>query len=278
MGRPLPLFMNKLGSMKKPYRVLWAILTVTFAGFLFLSVYSDVVERLDIRTGAFAQAFWGDPRRGDVQEAEPAEEMALKREERRLVTRVMDTTGKNILFIGDSMLEGLAPRLGAYCETNGHRLHTVIWYSSTTQVWGESKKLARYIRKFRPDYIFICLGSNELFVKNIKQLRRGFVEEIVSEVGDIPYVWIGPPNWKPDTGINSLLQAVVPKGNFYLSYTSTQHYDRSKDGAHPTRRSAAAWMDRVCHWIEHQGNYPIRLHSPKRLKGRYNAEVLQPVS
>lgn len=263
--------------MKKPYRVLWSILTVTFVGFLALSVYNEAFGHLVVKTGPFVQALWGSVRELPGHEAEPAEEQPLKTEERRQLARVMDTTSKNILFIGDSMLEGLAPRLGAYCEANGHKLHSVIWYSSSTKVWGESRKLTHCIQKFHPDYIIVCLGSNELFVRNVKTSRRKFVEEIVSEIGKLPYVWIGPPNWKPDTGINNLLQEVLPEGNFYLSYTPSQHYDRTNDGAHPTRRSAATWMDRVCRWIVHEGNYPIRLNRPKQLKGRYHSEVLKPV-
>ena len=33
----------------------------------------------------------------------------------------LDTTSQNILIIGDSMLEGLNPRLAAYAKANGHR-------------------------------------------------------------------------------------------------------------------------------------------------------------
>ena len=38
---------------------------------------------------------------------------------------------KRLLVVGDSMLEGLSPRLASYARLNGHKLYTVIWYSST---------------------------------------------------------------------------------------------------------------------------------------------------
>ena len=34
----------------------------------------------------------------------------------------MDTTSKTILFIGDSMVECLFPRMSAYAKKNGHKL------------------------------------------------------------------------------------------------------------------------------------------------------------
>ena len=190
-----------------------------------------------------------------------------------------DTTSKNILFLGDSMLEGLKPRLAAYAEENGHTMNAVIWYSSTTEIWGRNGavKVREYIQKFKPDYIFMSLGGNELFVSDIKDKRQQYVDAILREFGDIPYVWIGPPNWKPDTGINDMLAASCAAGSFYLSYTPDQHYDRARDGAHPTRSSAALWMDRVCKWVVTKSAHPIRLNRPAKDKGNCHTEILQPV-
>ncbi len=39
----------------------------------------------------------------------------------------VDTASQNILIIGDSMLEGINPRLAAYAKENGHTLNSVIW-------------------------------------------------------------------------------------------------------------------------------------------------------
>ena len=177
-----------------------------------------------------------------------------------------DTTAKTILFIGDSMLEGLSPRLAAYAQHNGHKLYTVIWYSSTSQVWGQSGKLAGYIRRLKPDFIFICLGANELFVRDIKSKRDKYVKKLISEAGNIPYVWIGPPNWKPDTGINDLIAANTAPGTFFVS--NGMHFDRAKDGAHPTRTSAAAWMDSVARWMPEHCAHPIKMEKPSAAAGR----------
>ncbi len=105
------------------------------------------------------------------------------------LSRPLDTAAQTILFIGDSMLEGLGPRLAAYAEKNGHTLYTVIWYSSTSEVWGQSDKLAHYMDMVKPTYVFVCLGANELFVSDIANKRRGYVRKIISDIDTVPYVW-----------------------------------------------------------------------------------------
>lgn len=186
----------------------------------------------------------------------------------------MDTTSKTILFIGDSMLEGLGPRLAAYAKANGHTLINVIWYSSTTEIWGRTTRLQERIQEFHPNYIFVCLGANELFVNDIQKKRQKYLNNMLSQIGNIPYVWIGPPNWKPDTGINDMLQASCAPGCFYLS--NGEHFDRAKDGAHPTRASAAAWCDRVCKWVMTKSTHPIKLNRPSESKAHCRTIVYQP--
>lgn len=178
----------------------------------------------------------------------------------------LDTAAKTILFIGDSMLDGLYPRLAAYSTHNGHTLYAVIWYSSTSEKWGGSGRLKSYIDRLAPDYIFICLGANELFVKDIAAKRDAHVKTLLGEMGDIPYLWIGPPNWKPDTGINDLIAANAAPGTFFLS--NGMSFERGKDGAHPTRASAAQWMDSVVRWMPANHPHPIRLEIPDIASGR----------
>jgi len=186
----------------------------------------------------------------------------------------MDTTSKTILFIGDSMLERFGPRLAAYAKANGHTLINVIWYSSTTEIWGRGTRLQERIAEFHPDYIFVCLGANELFVRDIRKNRQKYVDNILSQIGNIPYVWIGPPNWKPDTGINDMIQESVAPGCFYLS--NGEHFDRASDGAHPTKASAAAWCDRVCKWVMTSSSHPIRLEKPTENTARCRTIIYQP--
>lgn len=184
---------------------------------------------------------------------------------------VVDTMAQRILFFGDSMLEGLSKRLRSYVAENNHDLQNVIWYSSSTKIWATHiDTLAHFIADYDPTYIFVCLGSNELFIRNLEN-HDAYVKTIISGIGDIPYIWIGPPNWKDDTGINDIIQKNVGDHRFFPSKRLT--YQRGKDGAHPTYASAAIWMDSIAVWMNEEVRYRILMEPPQGDK-KSNAKTI----
>ena len=242
--------------MEKRYFGLWSILVLSLAFFVVVSVFDPItIGGVELRTVGMYERLTKTPKHIAEQLAEQKkkEEDAKKEEAKRQLK--LDSP-QTILFIGDSMLEGLAPRLASYAKDNGHKLYSVIWYSSTSEVWGETDSLKVNIERYKPTYVFICLGANELFVRDIQEKRDKYVKNILSQIGDLPYLWIGPPNWKPDTGINDLIAKNVTKGCFFLS--NGMKFDRAKDGAHPTRKSAILWMDSVIRWMPKNSAYPIK--------------------
>ena len=241
--------------MKKSYKVLFTILAIALVGFFLFSQF-DLPEKLGLKKGKFNETLFAS----DKEEVTKKDTVATQ--EKKPNKNEMDTTKKTILFIGDSMVECLFPRMSAYAKKNGHTFYAVVWYSATTEVYGTRTTVKEYIDKYHPDYILFSLGGNELFIRDIKENRQKFVDEIIRQFGNIPYIWIGPPNWKPDTGINDMIKSSVPEGCFYLSYTPDQHYDRKKDGAHPTAASSNQWMDRICKWIMTESAHRIRLEKP----------------
>lgn len=183
-------------------------------------------------------------------------------------------TARNILFFGDSMLEGLCRRFIDYTDQNGHNLRTVIWYSSSTELWANTDTLQYFINKYRPDYIVTCLGSNELFVKDIDR-RKENIKKIVKKIGDIPYIWISPPNWKEDTGINDAIISVVGKDRYFDSRSLT--LERGKDHAHPTFPAAAIWMDTIARWLNSRAcRHPLMMKWPEKDVSPRNVTMLQP--
>lgn len=156
------------------------------------------------------------------------------------------------------MTEWLRLRLARLCHEKGYALYSVIWYSSSLLWWGQSDTLAAFIRSLRPTYVLLCIGSNELFIPNIRR-REPYVRRILAQVGDLPFVWIGPPNWKEDTGINDLLREIVGPGRFFESRRLS--YERLRDGAHPTRASAYRWADSLAVFLRDSALYPLDLVS-----------------
>lgn len=240
----------------KNYLPFWLIIFTAFVIIFTISAVEDIkIGSYKPKSAGFYQTLF------DSRQQHEPDTMTLSPIDSPIVQPApVDTASKTILFIGDSMLDGLSPRLAAYADYNGHKLYTVIWYSSTTEHWAKSGKLSSYIRRLHPDYIFICLGSNELSVKNITEKRDDDVRRIITEIGDIPYLWIGPPNWRPDTGINMLIATHSARGTYFKS--DGMHLDRNKDGAHPTNASAALWMDSIARWMPAHSSHPIRLAKP----------------
>ncbi len=249
--------------MKRNYLGLWSLLAVAFVFFTVLSSFDSIeVAGHSFKSSGIHSAIFAPRDSGEdtLHVSSGLDEECSLPLERPSIPAEVDTAAQTILFIGDSMLEGLSKRLAAYCEANGHKLYTVIWYSSTSERWGKSDRLRDYIRRIKPTFVFVCLGANELFVSRIEEKRSQYVANIISDIGNIPYVWIGPPNWKPDTGINRLVASKAAEGCFFLS--DGMSFDRKKDGAHPTSASAALWMDSVVRWMPLHAAHPIRLSVP----------------
>lgn len=188
-------------------------------------------------------------------------------EEEKIVT---DSLPQSIFIFGDSMTFNLALRLAQYAKQNGHEIHSVNWDSSNTKIWAEHDTLSYYIAKFRPTQIFISLGSNELYFKN-PESRAPYVKKILEVIDTIPYVWIGPPNWKEDTGINDMLANECKKGSFFRS--AGMEFKRKKDNIHPTRESSALWIDSIMRWLP-QSSHPFVADLPSDSIGKANPNIV----
>ena len=244
--------------MQRHYAMAWLLLLSAFVLFAVASAFElPEVFGHKLKSSGIADAICGV----DSGTSSPTVPVLQSDSLGCIVPMPCDTAAQRILFIGDSMLEGLAPRLAAYADKNGHTLYSVIWYSSTSEVWGRSDKLTSYIQRLKPTYIFVCLGANELFVSDIERKRACYVEKIIADIDTIPFVWIGPPNWRKDTGINALIASRTPQGAFFLS--DGMSFERGHDGAHPTRESAAEWLDSVVRWMPANALHPIRLDIPE---------------
>lgn len=173
---------------------------------------------------------------------------------------VQDTVPKHILLLGDSMVEGLSKPFGRYAAVNGHELTSVIWYSSSSKTWALTDTLEYFVRKYNPDFVMVSLGGNELFVRDLENRKR-YVSDIVERLSGIPFIWIGPPNWKDDTGINSILCNIVGHDRFFES--CNLEFERGADGRHPTARSSSVWADTISSWLMNTSCHRIRMERPE---------------
>lgn len=175
----------------------------------------------------------------------------------------VDSSGRErVLLIGDSQLEGLRNPVYKYCNLNHHDLvASILWYGSSTKTWGETDTLSYFLKKYKPTYLFIAIGLNELFVNDMEN-RRGYIQSILASVkkAGVRYFWIGPAAWKKDKGITSLL-AEMNGALFYPSHNLK--LERAKDKMHPSKKGARIWMDSVATYVSSLGKYGLDLRIKK---------------
>jgi len=149
---------------------------------------------------------------------------------------------EKMLVLGDSMVEVLSPYLNAYAIENGHEMVPAIWYGSTTAAWAKSPELGKLLREINPTMVIVVLGSSELTSPSIES-RKPYIEVMLKRIGSRKVVWIGPPNWRADTGINDLLESELGKDRFFLS----EHLElpRKHDGIHPNAEGEKIMTENV---------------------------------
>jgi len=187
----------------------------------------------------------------------------------------LDTTAQRILFLGDSMAEGLVRRMADYAQENGHELANVVWYNSTTQLWANSDTLQYFINRYQPTFIMACIGGNEQFLKNPDEKEK-YIHKIIGTFGETPFVWIGVPSWKGDTGFNNMVRKCVGDRQYFDSRKLT--LKRGSDHVHPTFGAASQWMDSIAVWMQSADiKHSIRMEKPaKKATRKYPLHLLQP--
>jgi hypothetical protein len=158
-----------------------------------------------------------------------------------------DNSRHRILLTGDSMGDGLFLAWRKLRKQGNFDIRYQPWYGSTTDSWAKTDKLENMIKNYRPTLVIFSLGANQINDHKIAA-KEDHIREIVRQMSDAEFIWIGPPNWKEDTGINNLIIKYVGRERFFDSRQLT--FERRKDGAHPTEKSAAIWADSISQWID----------------------------
>lgn len=218
--------------------------------FLFLSIFS-------ITLAAWAQSIDSlDLVVDKVLAGEPVENIET--------TIETDTCRHHILIFGDSTLDGVSRRFADYAHQNGYTIYSSVWYGATLKNWAYTTELPKLIKKVKPTFIIISLGTNDLGYHDISA-RGEAVREIMREIGDIPFIWIGPISLKAvakDPGIVNVIRENVGADRFYDSYHLK--LQRLGDGIHPTLEASAHWIDGVARWMSSpEARHPIVMNYPK---------------
>ncbi|HAS41015.1 MAG TPA: hypothetical protein DCS93_11065 [Microscillaceae bacterium] len=173
---------------------------------------------------------------------------------------IIDSSAQHVLLIGDSMADGLRFPLGDFSKKNGHKFTSVAKTSSSIIAW-QGGRLKSLIKEVKPTYVMISLGSNELFTRRLDAYRT-FVKNIVDQIGDINFIWIGPPNWREDYGLTEVLAEGVGEGRFFPSKDLT--LKRAGDGIHPRWKEYETWAAAISKWIMTKSRKKIMMKVPPK--------------
>lgn len=163
---------------------------------------------------------------------------------------------RKVLFLGDSMTGWMAERFNAYADKNDFEVATIVWDGSTISKWANSPNLKNIINEQKPDAIILSLGMNELFERNPETRLSEPVRKLKETIGDIPFLWIGPPSWPGHSEgetLNSWLQNQLGEHYFFRSF-DLNIPRQSKSNPHPNREGIEEWIDRVAEWIPENSN------------------------
>jgi hypothetical protein len=157
--------------------------------------------------------------------------------------------GTVVVHIGDSFaLAGFAKALKKRMKALGARYDVRAETSSFTTTW--SGKIENVIANTQPDLVIINLGANE--VANIDPPAHApAVRHIVAAIKGRPCVWVSPPSWRKDTGIQDVIrQNSAPCRYFDSDKLVTEPIPRQKDHIHPTDEGGAIWADAFWSWLQ----------------------------
>jgi lysophospholipase L1-like esterase len=183
-----------------------------------------------------------------------------------------DTTKHRILLIGDSESGGLRYPLNDYCLSNGHKIVLSLeWYSATTFNFGRSDTIQKIIAKYKPTYIFLVFGLNELYARDLKA-RKIAANQLAKKLRGIPYAWIGPANWDEDHGINKVFQSSADSATYFLTKKLT--LTRAGDGRHPDVQGYRVWMDSIAGWLQTSARYKMAMKPPRKRGRPFRAPII----
>lgn len=250
---------------KNGYVALWLLLALALVLVITVAFVDDItLAGHTFKKAPFADLLVDKNKEGSDSPAVDSVQMELKEE------ATTDSLPQSLFIFGDSMTYNLALRLAQYARQNGHTIHAVNWDSSNTRIWAEHDTLQYYINKFHPTQIFISLGSNELYFRN-PETRAPYVKKIIEVIDTIPFVWIGPPNWKEDSGINDMLARICGPGRFFRS--AGMEFKRKADHIHPTRQSSSLWIDSIMRWLP-KSAHPFIADVPSDSIGKSNPNIV----
>ncbi|MEL6178766.1 MAG: SGNH/GDSL hydrolase family protein [Myxococcota bacterium] len=163
---------------------------------------------------------------------------------------------QKIMMIGDSMVWFLGEAIAPMMAADGHDFVHLHKASDSIRAWRyeSSVRIKKALRRYKPDVVIIVMGTNDYWYPRVERLLPT-VRDTIASVGNRPCYWIGPPMWRPDTGIIDLLAHHSSPCQFFDSKPLT--IGRKRDGIHPNEDGSLTWAKALYGWLRRHPPRPI---------------------
>jgi hypothetical protein len=160
-----------------------------------------------------------------------------------------------VLHAGDSTVGGgLSHALWRRFQAEGAHFSLYHKRSVGIKAFAQTPDFRDAIANGDPDLVILTLGSNDVFAPHPRSLAK-YVEEIaaVASAGARECWWIGPPTWRGDSGVVSVIREHSGACTFFDS-SDMKDVARTRDGIHPNERGGARWALKF--WRAYDGRAP----------------------
>ena len=146
-----------------------------------------------------------------------------------------------------------------------------VWNSATIFNFAYADTVTKIIKKYKPTYIFLVVGLNELYAKDIAKRKKAAMT-LAKKLEGIRYSWIGPANYVKDYGINNAFFTSAIPGTFFSS--KDLNLPKGSDNRHPNTEGYRMWMDTIATWVSTSAKYPITMNKPLKRKQGIKSKII----
>jgi hypothetical protein len=157
-----------------------------------------------------------------------------------------------VLVIGDSMAPTFSLRMKQLVEEAGGSFARDYWPGSTTVAWVHQGRLRRALTRYKPDVVFVVLGSNEVFSPFPKKIAR-HIRELAKRVSPRACAFIGPPLWKAARRRGEAIVAIQRENSAPCAFFDSTGLPlaRWKEDIHPTPEGGHVWLQAAWEKLVH---------------------------
>lgn len=160
------------------------------------------------------------------------------------------TPETRLLFIGDSMAQGLAPHVENLAHDEGIAAFAARGIVGTRlDQWAKDPWLDAELQSFSPTLVLVSLGTNdEAMGAGAADRQSSAFEALLAKISasGAEVAWVGPPSLPfPRHGVSDMIRARVPH------YFASESLDipRAPDGLHPNVSGYAGWAGAIWQWL-----------------------------